>query len=335
MGNADTITKLYMSNNDIFADVFNFFIYDGSPVIDPDHLTAIDTTEIAVPGGDFEHAEYIQKYRDILKSAAVMEDDAATYLLLGIENQSTVNYAMPVRNMVYDALQYDRQVRTISSRHRRNGDRRGLSPDEFLSGFSVGDRLTPVVTLAVYFGADEWTAPCSLHEMMDLKNRNLVNAVQDYRINLIQPAKLTDEDFRKFRTNFRIVMNFLKVSRDKAGMKNLIEHEESLRHLSTDAALVLKNCANLNITIDESAEVTDMCQAWTDMANECRAEGEVQGEKRGEIRGKAKGRTEGLAEAYYKMVWQGFVPPELAAAELHQSEEEFQTGLKNFIAGMN
>ena len=114
MGSTDTITKQYMRRNDVFADVFNFLIYDGEPVIDPAKLTDIDTTELAVPYG---------------------------------------------------------------------------GSGEYLSGFYAGDRLMPVITLVVYFGADEWTAPLSLRGMMDVRDPRLSGFIQDYRINLIgRPA---------------------------------------------------------------------------------------------------------------------------------------------------
>ena len=35
MGAADTKTNEYMSDNNRFADVFNFFLYDGEQVINP------------------------------------------------------------------------------------------------------------------------------------------------------------------------------------------------------------------------------------------------------------------------------------------------------------
>ena len=47
-----------------------------------------------------------QKYRDVFKILCAMEDEKAVYLLLGVENQSNVHYAMPVKNMVYDSLEY-------------------------------------------------------------------------------------------------------------------------------------------------------------------------------------------------------------------------------------
>ncbi len=56
-----------------------------------------------------------QKHRDLLKFAAMMQDSHANYVILGVENQMEVHYAMPVRNMVYDALQYDKQVAMIAA----------------------------------------------------------------------------------------------------------------------------------------------------------------------------------------------------------------------------
>ena len=106
MGVADKETKAYMRENEIFADAFNFFLYDGAQKIQPGLLRELDTTELAqLPGTDEKQlSEVIQKYRDVLKSAVIMQDEKASYLLLGIENQTDVHYAMPVRNMLYDVM---------------------------------------------------------------------------------------------------------------------------------------------------------------------------------------------------------------------------------------
>lgn len=46
MGKVDIATKQYMSHRDIIADAFNFYIYDGEQVIQPDRLQKIDTAEL-------------------------------------------------------------------------------------------------------------------------------------------------------------------------------------------------------------------------------------------------------------------------------------------------
>ena len=79
MGKVDTVTKAYMRKNNFFADAFNYLIYDGKPVVNPEQLRELDTTEIALPFGLRENEkgpsnDLVQKYRDILKSAVVMQE---------------------------------------------------------------------------------------------------------------------------------------------------------------------------------------------------------------------------------------------------------------------
>lgn len=93
MGKVDTVTKAYMRKNNIFADAFNYLIYEGKTVVEPERLREVDTTEIALPFGPQENGQsndLVQKYRDILKSAVVMQEDEAAYILLGIENQTDI-----------------------------------------------------------------------------------------------------------------------------------------------------------------------------------------------------------------------------------------------------
>ena len=63
MGTADMVTKEYMRENAVFADAFNYLIYNGKKVIDPAKLKEIDPTEIALPFGDEEKAGEDKKGR--------------------------------------------------------------------------------------------------------------------------------------------------------------------------------------------------------------------------------------------------------------------------------
>ena len=160
-----------MRRNAVFADAFNYLLYDGRAVINPHNLKEIDPTEIALPFGARDgkenrkqKEETVQKYRDLLKSAVIMEDGKTAYVLLGIENQTDIHYAMPVKNAIYDALQYGRQVSDIAARHRADRKKHSetekkVSGGEYLSGFYKEDRLTPVITLVIHFGAKEWDGP--------------------------------------------------------------------------------------------------------------------------------------------------------------------------------
>lgn len=57
MGLKDTVTTKYMKQNEIFADVCNYFIYDGKQVIDPNSLVELDTREVDVPYGGIAGAK--------------------------------------------------------------------------------------------------------------------------------------------------------------------------------------------------------------------------------------------------------------------------------------
>ena len=159
MGKKDGITNKYVRENEIFADVFNFYIYNGKQVIDPEQLQPLDTTEIGTPFGGKDGQGVVQKYRDILKRVAVKQDDNMTYLLLGIEDQTRIHYAMPVRNIIYDALQYGKQVEEIARKHAREKDYPGHDGDEYLSGFYKEDRIVPVITLVIFFRSKEMGWP--------------------------------------------------------------------------------------------------------------------------------------------------------------------------------
>ena len=191
MGNIDIVTKHYLEDSRIFADAFNYFIYDGKPVIQPEQLRPLDAVATATPDGETP----VQKTRDLLKCLVAMEDDNRAYAILGLENQSDVHYAMPVRNLLYDALTYQKQVRDIADKHRAERD--SATGAEFLSGFHKEDKLTPVITLVIYFGANYWDGPTSLHEMMKLEETDeaLKSMIDDYKIKLITPAQIKAEDF--------------------------------------------------------------------------------------------------------------------------------------------
>ena len=48
IGAIDAITKAYIRKNEVFADAFNYFMYDGVQVIQPECLKELDSTEIAI-----------------------------------------------------------------------------------------------------------------------------------------------------------------------------------------------------------------------------------------------------------------------------------------------
>lgn len=310
MGLIDSVTKDYIRDNAVFADAFNYFLYGGEAVIDPKSLIEMDSTELAVPYYIDENkgmqTESAQKYRDALKSTTVMYNDKATYMILGVENQTDINYAMPVKNIVYDVLQYGRQVTDLARRHRKEHPGKKPTSEEFLSGIYKEDRLTPVITLVVHFGDSKWDGSMSLREMMATTDEKILSYVPDYKINLLEPARMTPEEMGKFQSTLREVFRFIKFSKD-GEFDEYLQSEERLKHLDVSAAEVIKVSTGSKFDIPEGAEVVDVCQAEREL-----------------IKGaQDKGVDLGKLETTVKYVRKGRVSIEEAAQDLNMTVEEF------------
>ena len=119
--------------------------------------------------------------------------------------------------------------------------------------------------------------------MMGEYDPEIMSFVQDYRIHLIEPASVSDEDFSKFATDLGAVMRFIKYSKDKVRMEEILQTDPAYRELRTSAAQVLNTCTKIGLEIDEESEVMDMCQAWQEMSIEAEKRGEKRGEKAGAI----------------------------------------------------
>ena len=93
MGIKDSATAEYMNDNNVFADLFNYFVYDGEQVIKPNSLKEVDTrTDIVI-----KKHNYDTRYRDIIKRATIKQDGEIIY--------------MAVRTMHYDVLQYRKMMK--------------------------------------------------------------------------------------------------------------------------------------------------------------------------------------------------------------------------------
>ena len=314
MGTTDVITKNYIRQNDVFADACNYLIYGGKAIIRPEELKEMDTAELGILFENGVHnkgrkkPESVQKYRDVLKSAVVMQDGQAAYLIIGIENQTDIHCAMPVRNMIYDALQYGKQVDQTARRNQRNRRTRVQKKGEFLSGFYKEDKLIPVITFVIHFGAEEWDGPMCLKDMITVHDKKLLEYIQDYKIYLIDPAKLTEEDLRKFSTSLREVLGYIKYSRDKTKLRNYIVHNPRMK-LEKEAAQVIKIITKTPIKIKTGGEKTDMCQAVDEMIED--------------------GRREATVRILSGLVKDGILSMEEAASRAGMSVEELKIDIEN------
>ena len=141
--------------------------------------------------------------------------------------------------------------------------------------------MAGIITLTVYFGDRPWDGPRSLHEMLSIDDKEILKLIPDYRINLIDPHEINNSE--KFMSDFRYIIEFMKASGDKEKMNYLLKEKHSVySNMERDAMVVIRECANINIKIEEKEEKQDMCKAIDDMVKDARMSGEARGEARGE-----------------------------------------------------
>jgi len=278
---ADTVTKDYVKDAGVFADIFNYYIYGGRQVILPEHLTERDSTKIALPYGADGVVVPIQRFRDVQKLYAAMTDGKMEYVLYGAENQTEIHYAMAVKNNLYDALEYAGQVEEAAKSHRKEMKQKKKQGEtsteegkktpntgEFLSGFWTEDRLIPSITVTIFFGSEEWDGPLSLFEMMDVSDPEVLACMDNYHMRLIAPAQMSDE-IMKFQSSLREVMLFIKYSKNKENLSRVLAaNEERFREVERRAADVIETITNSGMKYDEKEKVVDVCQAIQEMRKE-------------------------------------------------------------------
>ena len=91
----DKVEKILEDYGDVFADIINVLVYHGEEVVRSENLADGPTASM------FKAAEgnWGQKGRDVIKMDV---RNHIAYALYGLENQTAVNYVMPVRSMGYD-----------------------------------------------------------------------------------------------------------------------------------------------------------------------------------------------------------------------------------------
>ncbi len=248
----------------------------------PEQLTERDSAKIALPYGADSAVVPVQKFRDVQKLYAAMKDGKMEYVLYGAENQAEIHYAMPVKNNLYDALEYAGQVEEAAKSHRKEMKRKKEQGEisaeegrktpnagEFLSGFWAGDRLIPSITVTIFFGSEEWDGPLSLFEMMDVSDPDVLACMDNYHVRLIAPAQMADEEIMKFQSSLREVMLFIKYSKDKENLSRVLAaNEKRFREVERRAADVIEAITNSGIKYDKSEEVVDVCQAIQEIRKE-------------------------------------------------------------------
>lgn len=294
MGKYDTCMKEFLQNKDRFADLFNGCCFQGRQIIRAEDLREASEnyviTDKRLPG------KTRQKDTEIIRDVKMVLGSGMVLQVLAVENQSYIDYAMPVRCMGYDAAEYRRQLKERKQERRllMNSENRPKNPavsmDETLSGILSSDRLHPVYTLCLYSGTEPWNGPRKLSDMMafDPQNKNLQSLFEEYHLHLFCINE--QHVFDAFRSDLKPLFQAINCRNNKKKMIELMK-DETYSHLNEDTwdaiAVMTDNAAMLQkkylYKTENQKEEFNMCQALQELMQDERNEGRIEGRNEGKI----------------------------------------------------
>ena len=274
MGEKNAVDYKYLSDNSRYADLFNGVLFGGEQVLIPEKLLGEDT-KLALTGGTV----WRERYRDLIRKY----ENGASYAVLGIENQENVSYIMPFRIMEYEAGEYSKQIEEIQKKHDTARDVKG---DEYISQFAKVDKINPCVTLVLYWGT-KWNGPESLKDMLKLEGmpERLKDYVNDYPMHLVRVREF--ENTEVFRTDLKLVFDFMKCTEDKKLMTELVTGNPAYQRVPLDAWKMMQvhgklEDLNVDVAMDEEKEtMVNVCKAIDDIKNDAMEFGRAEARESG------------------------------------------------------
>ena len=137
----------------------------------------------------------------------------------------------------------------------------------------------------------------------------MIQYINNYHLHLIAPAEIADADFTKFHTELNLALKFLKYSKDKEKLREIINNDAAFRSVTKKTADLMNVVSNAKLHYDSKEEDVDMCEAIEGIRNDARAEGialgRAKGLEDGIAQGIAQGKAEGIAQGKAEGIAQG------------------------------
>lgn len=86
---------------------------------------------------------------------------------------------------------------------------------------------------------------------LSVKDEKILSFVPDYKINLIAPAHIDRKAMDKLKTSLREVLLYIKYSKDKEQLKQVVLSDERFKHVERNAASVINAITHSKIKFDE------------------------------------------------------------------------------------
>ncbi len=293
MQDKDKALKEFFSDNKRFAALCNTYLFKGKKVIQEDKLTDFPTESSLGITQKNKTVEYIQRNRDVVK----LYDHSLALVIIGIENQQAIDYTMPARMLVYDALAYQKQLEDSKTKHKRDKD---LKKAEFTSKFAKTEKLIPVISIVIYYGAEPWDGAKTLRDMLNIPEeleeyKNYL--FPEYKMHLLEVQKI--KNLQKYPSDLLALFAFFKYQlKPNVLQAYVMKHKSYFKNIPNvvyrTIAAAIQSEELLELIPENEEEVIEMDNVITRLINNNIDKGLQLGLKKGRNEGIKLGRNEGV-----------------------------------------
>jgi len=295
MADFDKIEKKILSNKAVFANIANYVLFKGKPIIKPEELTPLDP----------DNSRKIDNHYNKLERDVVMEwkVDGVVKAIIGVENQNYIDETMAYRVQCYDNANY--------------GDLYMANPKE----------VPPVITIVLYYGYDrQWNVRTTIYDVDPV----LADAIEVRELYLVELAYLTDEQRELLDTDLGVISEFLVKTKngDDYVLTNrmLLVPEHTLSLL--DEISGTNNYSSMLTKEEKEREEPIIMNTIMDrMTKDWISQGKELGIKQGKELGIKQGEEQKTKELARELIKQG-VSISIVASAAGTNEEEVQSWLE-------
>ena len=305
MAEKDITQKVLEQYNDVFMDIVNVLLFNGEMVVREDDLIDLPTSSSKKIGRKINYQD-----RDVAK---YWQGNKINIAMLGLENQTDPDKLMPLRVISYDGAEYGWQS------NRKNRDKPKY----------------PVITLVLYMGhKGRWNYPKNIMGVVDVDER-LKPYVNDYKINLFELAYLPEEKRKLFKSDFRVVVDYLyQVRKNNKYEPEMYKIEHIDEVLNLMSAMTSDNRFEEVIEEVHEKEAKYMCEVIDIMLNKGWQEAIDSGMQQGMQQGMQKGLEEGIQKGLEEGMQKGLEEGRLEGAESEKKNIAQAMKEKGFDIGM-
>ena len=250
MNKKDIILKKVLSNNERFASIFNNYFFEGKNIIDPNSLKD-GNVELEIKSLD---GEYVNRIRDLIKEGTYKFDDSENnYVLLGIENQTSIDKYMAFRIMLYDALLYDYQLMNFKKNKK-----------------DAKIKLKPVITLVIYYGTKKWNHCFDIIDNLDVDS-NIKEYISNYQIKVLSISELTDKELESYNEDIRQLFKYVKKSNNKEDISSIMT-DNDFKKVKKEIVDAINILTKSNIKYEEGDDEVNMCKGLDELLQDTRDE---------------------------------------------------------------